>query len=37
MLEAGDRALDAERLERLRRMTELERQLVPHRRLTIER
>jgi hypothetical protein len=37
MLESSDRAPDAERLERLRRMMELERQLVPHRRLTIER
>jgi hypothetical protein len=37
MLEAGDRERDAERLLRLRRMMELERQLTPHRRLTIER
>jgi hypothetical protein len=37
MLEAGDREPDAERLLRLRRLMELERQLVPHRRLTIER
>jgi hypothetical protein len=37
MLEASDRDLDAERLQRLRRLMELERQLVPHRRLTIER
>ncbi|HET8652356.1 MAG TPA: hypothetical protein VFM13_07265 [Gaiellaceae bacterium] len=37
MLEAGDREPDVERLRRLRRMMELERQRVPHRRLTIER
>jgi hypothetical protein len=37
MLEASDRARDAERLLRLRRMMDLERQRVPHRRLTIER
>jgi hypothetical protein len=37
MLEASDRDSDAERLLRLRRMMELERQRVPHRRLTIER
>jgi hypothetical protein len=37
MLEASDRAPDAERLLRLRRMMDLERQRVPHRRLTIER
>jgi hypothetical protein len=37
MLEASNRDLDAERLQRLRRLMELERQLVPHRRLTIER
>jgi hypothetical protein len=37
MLEASDRDPDAERLQRLRRMMELERQRVPHRRLTIER
>jgi hypothetical protein len=37
MLEAGDREPDAERLQRLRRLMELERQLLPHRRLTIER
>jgi hypothetical protein len=37
MLEASDRNPDAERLQRLRRMMELERQRVPHRRLTIER
>jgi hypothetical protein len=37
MLEASSRDLDAERLLRLRRLMELERQLVPHRRLTIER
>jgi hypothetical protein len=37
MLEASDREPDADRLQRLRRMMELERQRVPHRRLTIER
>jgi hypothetical protein len=37
MLDASEREADAERLERLRRMMELERRLVPHRRLTIER
>jgi hypothetical protein len=37
MLEASDRSPDAQRLQRLRRMMELERQRVPHRRLTIER
>jgi hypothetical protein len=37
MLEASDRASDAERLLRLRRLMEIERQRVPHRRLTIER
>lgn len=37
MLEASDRSPDAERLQRLRRLMELERQRVPHRRLTIER
>jgi hypothetical protein len=37
MLEASDRARDTERLLRLRRMMDLERQRVPHRRLTIER
>jgi hypothetical protein len=37
MLEASDRDPDAERLQRLRRLMELERQRVPHRRLTIER
>lgn len=37
MLEASDRTPDADRLQRLRRMMELERQRVPHRRLTIER
>jgi hypothetical protein len=37
MLEASDRKLDAERLLRLRRLMELERQRAPHRRLTIER
>jgi hypothetical protein len=37
MLDASEREPDAERLLRLRRVMELERQLVPHRRLTIER
>jgi hypothetical protein len=37
MLDAGEREVDAERLLRLRRVMELERQLVPHRRLGIER
>lgn len=37
MLEASDRDRDAERLLRLRRLMELERQRVPHRRLTIDR
>jgi hypothetical protein len=37
MLEASERSPDAERLLRLRRMMDLERQRVPHRRLTIER
>ncbi len=37
MLEASDRAPDTERLLRLRRMMDLERQRVPHRRMTIER
>jgi hypothetical protein len=37
MLEASDRSPDAERLQRLRRLMELERQRVPHRRVTIER
>jgi hypothetical protein len=37
MLEASDRNPDAERLQRLRRLMELERQRVPQRRLTIER
>jgi hypothetical protein len=37
MLEASDREPDAERLLRLRRLMELERQLIPRRRLTIER
>jgi hypothetical protein len=37
MLDASDRAPDLERLVRLRRMMELERQLVPSRRLGIER
>jgi hypothetical protein len=37
MLEASEREPDAERLLRLRRLMELERKLVPHRRLGIER
>lgn len=37
MLAASSRDVDAERLQRLRRLMELERQLVPHRRLGIER
>lgn len=37
MLEASKRDLDLDRLLRLRRMMDLERQRVPHRRLTIER
>jgi hypothetical protein len=37
MLAASERELDQERLQRLRRLMELERQLVPHRRLGIER
>jgi hypothetical protein len=37
MLDASERTLDAERLVRLRRLMELERQLVPSRRLGIER
>lgn len=37
MLDASERTPDAERLQRFRRMMELERQLVPHRRLGIER
>lgn len=37
MLAASGRAVDAERLHRLRRLMELERRLVPHRRLGIER
>ena len=37
MLDASDRPPDAERLLRLRRVMELERQLVPRRRLSIER
>lgn len=37
MLAASSRDIDAERLQRLRRLIELERQLVPHRRLGIER
>ena len=37
MLEASERELDHERLYRLRRLMELERQLVPQRRLGLER
>ncbi len=37
MLDASEHEPDAERLLRLRRMMELERQLVPRRRLTLER
>lgn len=37
MLAASSRDVDAERLQRLRRLMELERQLAPHRRLGIER
>ena len=37
MLDASEREVDAERLLRLRRMMELERQLVPSRGLTLER
>ena len=37
MLEASDRSRDSERLERLRRLMELERQRAQQRRLTIER
>jgi len=37
MLDASDRSADAERLRRLRRLMELERQLVPQRGLGIER
>ncbi len=37
MLDASNRAVDAERLLRLRRMMELERRLVRHRGLRIER
>jgi hypothetical protein len=37
MLDASERQPDAERLVRMRRMMELERRLVPQRRLTIER
>ena len=37
MLAASSRDVDTERLQRLRRLMELERQLVPHRRLGIER
>jgi hypothetical protein len=36
MLEASERKLDAERLQRLRRLMELERQLVPERGLSID-
>jgi hypothetical protein len=37
MLDASEREADADRLLRMRRMMELERQLVPRRGLTIER
>jgi hypothetical protein len=37
MLEASRRDRDKERLERLRRLMELERQRIQQRRLTIER
>jgi len=37
MLDSSERALDAERLLRIRRMMELERRLVPRRGLRIER
>lgn len=37
MLAASDRDVDVGRLQRPRRLMELERQLVPHRRLGIER
>jgi hypothetical protein len=37
MLEASERERDGGRLERLRRLMELERQLMPQRRLGIER
>lgn len=37
MLDASEREVDAERLHRLRRLMELERQLVPQRGLGIER
>ena len=37
MLEASDRDPDTDRLLRFRRLMELDRELVPHRRLTIER
>jgi hypothetical protein len=37
MLEASERDRDSERLQRLRRLMELERQRVQQRRLTIER
>jgi hypothetical protein len=37
MLDASEREIDAERLLRMRRMMELERQLVPSRGLTLER
>ena len=36
MLEAGEREPDAECLQRLRRLMELERQLLPERGLSIE-
>jgi hypothetical protein len=36
MLEASERTPDAERLQRLRRLMELERQLVPERGLSID-
>lgn len=36
MLEASERKLDAERLQRLRRLMELERQLAPERGLSID-
>jgi hypothetical protein len=37
MLDASERVPDAERLQRFRRMMELERRLVPHRGLGLER
>lgn len=37
MLAASEREIDLKRLQRLRRLMELERQLFPHRRLGIER